>query len=292
MADALPFTLDLVHQLLIELLANGTGVGVSLVTPVPAVSGQQSMFDSGSQAEFKLCLVELRENAKLRNKTGEDPPGFGHFRLDCHYLLFAKPSSTRSLGELLYSAALTLNDAIPLRPSRVLDPGKVLYARWPEDHRDHEFPLRVSPAEGFSRVPETWTALNTSDRFVAPVYFVVTVPLHRPSFTRAPPVTTVVSKLGPEQGAERMIHIGGRVLDAAGRTLPATTVILLDEHTGDAICTVLTDGGGSYVIAIPSERQCRLMAARPGFGVSDAVVVDFRGATSSVLPASYDLVFR
>jgi hypothetical protein len=215
---------------------------------------------------LNVCLVDLRENRKLRSNDRErgvlngvayeDP---APVRIDCHYLITAW-SSTEFLTpqvepvidehQLLYETAAVLFRA-PLNPSRVYPSGSAALNAWPARFRDADLPTAVAPVEGFAKLAEFWGTMGSNHRWKPALYLIVTLPIELLRFVSAPIVTTRITEYGQagQPGStEEWIQIGGRVLDSRGaQPIPVSGAwVGLETAGGELLQTGETDQQGRF----------------------------------------------
>jgi hypothetical protein len=222
-------------------------------------------------------LIEIVEDRKLRSNEAahemnagivqETPPPA---RLRCTYLISAwssKPDSqalaaTQLEHDALAYAARALMAASPLHPSHVLSPVETLTL--PLSMRDVDLPTAVAPPSSFGKHAEFWGTMGRPQAWKPVVELCVTIPVAFDPYEIAGLVETIfldaghaaatgITALDPDGPVERLIDIGGTVLDArppnAGSPVPVPMAsVALETPAGVRLAVDTTDDGGHFRI--------------------------------------------
>ena len=252
-----------------------------LVTGVPTMVSARVSFQPpdddwrqrvGAQQGISLnvYLVDIHEDRKLRsnevNRVFEqgilrETPAPTRIRLV--YVISAWSSvadapgntATENEHDTLSFVLQALLRACPFNASRILPAGAM--ATVPPGMREVDLPTVVAPPEGFPKLAEFWSTMGKS-RPLKPVVMVgVTVPVIYPVLEIDGMVLTIDTSLGdvsePNVDPERLIEIGGHVLDAVGTNaanpIPVTgAAVLVSRPGGRRVAGTRTAADGRFVL--------------------------------------------
>jgi len=270
----------------------------TLVAEIPALSTRlgfqppseawRQRVGAGTGVWLNCALVDLREDRHRRStevRIERDPLRRTHppFLMRCHYLLSAWNSAKDSAAvrateqehHLLGRAVAALVARAPLTPSAVLLPAEL--ATLPTAWREEAFDTDILQPDGFPKVAEFWGTMGRNAPWRPVVWLAVTVPVVPEPTSLDGIVTTLMTTLGRGSGleaAEKVIGIGGLVLDASG--VHAASPVPVDEAlvtlldtAGRLRARVLTGADGRFVLddlAPGSYQVTARSAAHPPLG--------------------------
>jgi hypothetical protein len=219
---------------------------------------------------LNVYLVDIHEDRKLRSNEVDrvleqgilrETPAPTRVRLT--YLVSAwsavadAPGNTATENEhdTLSFVLRALLRACPFNASRVLPAAAM--ASVPVGMREVDLPTTVAAPEGFPKLAEFWSTMGKS-RPLKPVVTVgVTVPVTYPEQTIEGIVLSIDTSLGdlaePTVDPERLIELGGHVLDAVGpnaaQPLPVRDAVVIVGRPGGRRVTGARSGAdGSFVV--------------------------------------------
>jgi hypothetical protein len=137
--------------------------------------------------------------------------------------------------------------AAPLNAARVLTPAQLTIV--PPAMRDADLPTIVAPPDGFAKLAEFWSTMGKG-RPLKPVVAVgITVTVTYPESVIDGIVLTIDTGLGDE----RLVEVGGHVLDAMGANAAAPVPVgdasvLATTASGVTVAGVRTTGDGAFVL--------------------------------------------
>jgi len=247
--------------------------------PVP--SWRSALVNNSNAIALNIYLVDLRENRKLRSneRTSANLNGVvieqpAPARLDCHYLISAwhpgSPPIEPTLDEhmLLYNVTASLVNQGALNPSRVYTSNPPLPDSWPLAFFDTDFPMTVSPPEGFAKLSEFWTSMGTGSVWRPVLYLVVTLPIELVKIVAGPMVTTRITEYrqaGNPDSADVWIQIGGTLFDRTGAAV-AKAWVQLETTTAAPSQTTETDAQGRFTFSNLQPGLYKLHARAAGLG--------------------------
>ncbi|MER6784313.1 Pvc16 family protein [Streptomyces sp. NPDC000658] len=186
--------IDLVDLVLRQtLVARVPGLANAQVGFQPPDDTWRSQVGGAAQGVFlNCCLVDLRENRRLRQGSRESGPSVAagapsHRRapvqVRCLYLLSAwngardspQVAATEQEHALLGAVIGALVAAGPLVPAAVLTPQQL--ARVPVPLQEGPLPVELLPADGFTKLAEFWGTMGRPAAWKPVVPVTVTVPV-------------------------------------------------------------------------------------------------------------------
>ena len=212
---------------------------------------------------LNVYLTDLRENRTLRSNERTREISNGQIthtpapaRVDCHYLISAWSPATATMAveptldehTLLYDALAVLMNATPINPSRVYPVDSTALAAVPELIREEDLPTAILPVEGFSKLPEFWSAMGEGHRWKPALYLTVTLPVAMEDESAVPMVTSRVveyRKMGQAGAGEVLVQIAGHVLNAFEEPV-AGAWVRLENTAGEGLQTAETDEQGRF----------------------------------------------
>lgn len=236
---------------------------------------------------LNVYLTEVRENRELRSnarnldiQNGVSMVTPAPRRIDCHYVISAwssanvTPTIEPTVDEhaLLYKALHALMQHDPLIATDIYAPGPPPPGV-PELMLEHPLPTEVSPQDGFPKLSEFWSNVDSPWRPV--VYLVVTLPVAEASTPTGPVVTTrvaeyrIMNATGP---ADRFVQASGFVGDTthplgSGDPAPVPNAwVQLESNAGLALQTTHTDNDGLFYFGNLRDGNYLLRARAVGLG--------------------------
>ena len=212
---------------------------------------------------INVYLADLRENRTLRSNARGRSTSNGQVtltpapaRVDCHYLISAWSPATPTIAveptidehEVLYDVLAAIMNVAPINPSRVYAPGSAALAAVPELIREADLPTSILPVDGFSKLPEFWSAMGEGHRWKPALYFTVTLPVAMQVEATVPMVTSRVleyRRVGETEIGEVLVQIAGQVVNTADEPV-AGAWVRLEDPAGEALHTTETDELGRF----------------------------------------------
>ena len=212
---------------------------------------------------LNVYLADLRENRTLRSNERSRAISNGQIthtpapaRVDCHYLISAWSPATATVAvepaldehTLLYDALAALMNAAPINPLHVYPEGSAALAAVPQLIRETDLPTTILPAEGFSKLPEFWSAMGEGHRWKPALYLTVTLPVAMEAESAVPMVTSRVveyRRMGQAGTGEVLVQIAGQVLNAFEEPV-AGAWVRLESTAGEGLQTASSDDQGRF----------------------------------------------
>jgi Pvc16 N-terminal domain len=262
---------DLLRDLIqsrIPALAGATQVGFA-----PPNADWKAAVVAAAEERVNLYLYDLRENTRLRtNDRDRRPRNSGYVetspspRLDCTYLVTAWSPVTftaaldpaREEHALLYKVAAVLMHARPLVAAEVFTkpiPSLNTLAAVPAELKTFPLPLSVALPDAVKEPTEFWTTMKVDWKPALHLTVTIPVTLDEPEFL-APAVTTltgIYAQAGVALATERVVSVGGRVLQGVGATPVGGAKVTIAGVTPPAVATIrkvaVTGSDGRFVFS-------------------------------------------
>lgn len=232
---------------------------------------------------LNVYLFDLRENRTLRSNARPRTPVNGAVqeqpapaRIDCHYLITAwspaldvTPSVEPTLDEhrLLYEVTRALLVAAPLNATRIYGSGAGVHPAIAST----DLPTQVLPPEGFSKLPDFWTAMPKEIAWRPGVYLTVTLPVVFPPIAMGPMVTTILAEhrlVSHPSIGETLATVGGMTTTPAGAAVPRAW-LRVETAGGALVRDGRADEEGRFVLTGLAPGSYRFRAGSVGVGSAD-----------------------
>jgi hypothetical protein len=240
----------------------------SLAAPFPELAAADVVFDrpldpfTPPKTTIDMFLYDLRENVELRSNeqevdfvNGQAVTHPAALRLNCSYLVTAWPVGGVDLAlqeQRLLAQVLRVLSRYPTIPDNFLQGAMI--------GQDPPLPMVTLHPDALKNLAEFWSSLGSKLKASLTLTVTISVPVY-PDITDFI-VTTHTTGYAPGLTAapESLMHVGGQVLDGAGKGVSGALVDILDAGLRQ---TTNDSGQFDFIAVAPGAHTIRAVA--PGF---------------------------